>query len=176
MIVWHAVGWCLRCVCADIQSWPIEVPGFPALTWLGAYANYSHVYTPADIANIVAYAKDRGIRVVPGARMAVAYSRLLAACVSPSTNLAPLPTRRRCMHTEIDTPAHSDILKYIYPELMTVINCDGHDCPLNHTFRTMPDPTNPATWEFLEAMITQVWDGKEYNSARGGGYLPPQCV
>jgi len=57
---------------------------------------------------------------------------------------------------EIDTPSHSDILTRIYPEYMTVCNCDGSDCPLNHTFLSMPDPTNEQTWEFLEKMITAV--------------------
>ena len=54
----------------DIQSWPIVVPGYPELAQWGAYANYSHVYQPADIARIVTYAKERGVRVVPGTRTA----------------------------------------------------------------------------------------------------------
>ena len=57
---------------------------------------------------------------------------------------------------EIDTPSHSDILTRIYPELMTLCNCDGSDCPLNGTFRSMPDPTNPDTWTFLQDVITEV--------------------
>lgn len=75
----------------DTQSWPIVVPEYPRLSHWGAYSNFSHTYSPDDIANIVNYAHMRGVRVIP----------------------------------EIDTPAHSDILTRIYPEYMTLCDCDG---------------------------------------------------
>ncbi len=62
----------------DTQSWPIVVPGFPRLSQWGAYANYSHIYTPADIERIVTFAKYRGVRVVPG-KVAVRSSFLRVA-------------------------------------------------------------------------------------------------
>lgn len=46
---------------------------------------------------------------------------------------------------------------------MIALRCDLLDiarwlqvCPKNQTFLSMPDPTNNATWEFLEAMLGSV--------------------
>ncbi|KAJ1963947.1 Glucosamine-6-phosphate isomerase (Glucosamine-6-phosphate deaminase) (GNPDA) (GlcN6P deaminase) [Dipsacomyces acuminosporus] len=52
---WHIV---------DSQSWPIQSKTFPELQQKGAYGpdmQYSHT----DVQNIIAYARDRGIRVIP---------------------------------------------------------------------------------------------------------------
>ncbi|KAF8901265.1 N-acetylhexosaminidase [Mucidula mucida] len=51
---WHVV---------DSQSFPLQVPGFLELSEAGAYAA-SSVYTPEDVAGIVAYASARGIDVL----------------------------------------------------------------------------------------------------------------
>lgn len=47
----------------DSQSWPLEIPAMPDLTKNGAYAPVA-IYTPDDIANIQAYAIQRGIEVI----------------------------------------------------------------------------------------------------------------
>jgi hexosaminidase len=70
--------------------------------------------------------------------------------------LRDAPHRPWCCDAEIDTPSHSDILTHIYPEYMTVCNCDGEDCPKNQTFLSMPDPTNAATWQFLSTVLGEV--------------------
>ncbi len=75
---------------------------------------------------------------------------------SPSVVLRDAPHRPWCCDAEIDTPSHSDILTHIYPEYMTVCNCDGEDCPKNQTFLSMPDPTNAATWQFLSTVLGEV--------------------
>ena len=43
---WHVV---------DSQSFPLQVPGFTDLSQKGAYSS-SSVYSPSDVADIVAYA------------------------------------------------------------------------------------------------------------------------
>jgi hexosaminidase len=50
----------------DAQSFPLKTKAFPKLAE-GAYggANTTMVYDAADVAQIIAYAKDRGVRVVP---------------------------------------------------------------------------------------------------------------
>eukprot|EP00756_Hemistasia_phaeocysticola_P002304 Hpha_TRINITY_DN115_c0_g1::TRINITY_DN115_c0_g1_i1::g.82275::m.82275/K12373/HEXA_B; hexosaminidase len=50
----------------DAQSFPLKTKAFPKLVE-GAYggADSAMVYDSADVAQIVAYAKDRGVRVVP---------------------------------------------------------------------------------------------------------------
>ncbi|KAJ1953308.1 Glucosamine-6-phosphate isomerase (Glucosamine-6-phosphate deaminase) (GNPDA) (GlcN6P deaminase), partial [Linderina pennispora] len=52
---WHIV---------DAQSWPVESKTFPQLTANGAYGPNMQ-YSYADVQNIIRYAKDRGIRVIP---------------------------------------------------------------------------------------------------------------
>ncbi|KAI5118086.1 hypothetical protein M0805_007736 [Coniferiporia weirii] len=47
----------------DSQSFPLEVPGFTELSTAGAYSA-SSVYTAEDVADIVAYAGERGIDVL----------------------------------------------------------------------------------------------------------------
>ncbi|KAI8325047.1 hypothetical protein GQ54DRAFT_255401 [Martensiomyces pterosporus] len=52
---WHVV---------DSQSWPIQSNEFPELQKNGAYGPKMQ-YSYADVKSVIAYAKDRGIRVIP---------------------------------------------------------------------------------------------------------------
>ena len=51
---WHIV---------DSQSFPVEVAEFPRLT--DAAYSTAEIYSPDDIAGIVQYAYDRGVRIMP---------------------------------------------------------------------------------------------------------------
>ena len=55
VFLWHAV---------DGNSFPLESATYPDLTTKGAY-DAASVYTLADVADVVAYAQARGVRVVP---------------------------------------------------------------------------------------------------------------
>ena len=55
VFLWHAV---------DGNSFPLESATYPDLTHKGAY-DAASVYTLADVADVVAYAQARGVRVVP---------------------------------------------------------------------------------------------------------------
>lgn len=48
----------------DSQSFPMYLPSHPELSTDGAYSPHK-IYTPSDIADIVAYAKKRGVQVIP---------------------------------------------------------------------------------------------------------------
>jgi hexosaminidase len=47
----------------DDQSFPYESHTYPDLSGAGAY-NQEHVYSQGDIADLIEYARQRGIRVV----------------------------------------------------------------------------------------------------------------
>jgi len=42
----------------------VSVPGYPLLTEVGAFSQLAHSYSVADVADIVQYALERGIRWV----------------------------------------------------------------------------------------------------------------
>jgi hexosaminidase len=50
---------------SDDQSWPLVIEALPLLAGRGAYSNHSHTYTVADMKGLVAYAWERGVRVIP---------------------------------------------------------------------------------------------------------------
>lgn len=49
----------------DDTSWPLFIPSFPQLSLQGAYSNTSHTYTAPMMAELVAFARLRGVRVIP---------------------------------------------------------------------------------------------------------------
>lgn len=53
---WHIV---------DDQSFPYQSYTFPEMSDLGAYDPYNHVYTSSDVSDIIEFARQRGIRVIP---------------------------------------------------------------------------------------------------------------
>ena len=52
---WHIV---------DDQSFPYQSNTLPRLAEYGAFS-HAHTYKPADVLDIVSFARDRGIRVIP---------------------------------------------------------------------------------------------------------------
>ena len=107
---WHLV---------DDQGWRIELKNLPKLTALGSDGQY---YTQEEIKNIVKYADEKGIMVIP----------------------------------EIDVPGHASALLSVFPEIgsqttskYAISRKSGiHDAAL--------DPTNPKTYQMLEAIFDEV--------------------
>ncbi|KAL3160605.1 hypothetical protein ABBQ32_010536 [Trebouxia sp. C0010 RCD-2024] len=88
----------------DDQSFPWQTDQLPELSRQGAFSK-RHTYTSRDVAGIIAYAKDRGVRVIPEldtpghtASWGKGYPELLTQCYDeqgmPNGQLGPLdPTR-----------------------------------------------------------------------------------
>ena len=82
---------------SDDQSWPLAVASAPLLALRSAYSNFSHTYTPAMMAELVAFARARGVRVIPeldspshASSMTTAYPQYAAQAVDPTTNASYL--------------------------------------------------------------------------------------
>jgi hexosaminidase len=73
-MAWHKLN-VLHWHLADDQGWRIEIQKYPRLTSVGAWRtnarerHYGGYYTKAEIRDIVAYAKDRDITIVPEVEM-----------------------------------------------------------------------------------------------------------
>ena len=105
-IHWHLV---------DEQSFPFDSPSFPLLSQMGSYSNYER-YTVDDVAEVVEYARQRGIRVM------VEIGWFTSKHHSILMNFIP--------HSP-DTPGHAQAWCYGYPDI-----CPSLECPM---------PLNPAT-------------------------------
>ncbi|ESO00103.1 hypothetical protein HELRODRAFT_192733 [Helobdella robusta] len=87
---WHIV---------DDQSFPFQSV-FPRLSQMGAYRPYTHVYSRQDVAQILEYARVRGVRVVPEFDTPVlgkGQMYLLTQCFSgnqPNGNFGPIDPSR----------------------------------------------------------------------------------
>ena len=65
----------------DDVSFPYESIAFPQMSRSGAFTP-SHVYSQADIKEVLAYARLRGIRVIPGVCAFVCVCVSLSVCLS----------------------------------------------------------------------------------------------
>lgn len=48
----------------DDQSWPLYIPALPQISNATAFSPV-HIYTPGDLADLVQFARNRGVVVVP---------------------------------------------------------------------------------------------------------------
>ena len=48
----------------DTQSFPLDLPNLPDFSRFGAYSA-EKVYTQGQVRELVSYARDRGVRVIP---------------------------------------------------------------------------------------------------------------
>jgi hexosaminidase len=77
----------------DDNSWPVVIDAWPRLALLSAYSNFSHTYSKADLAALVTFGRERGIRLVPEfdtpahfSSLFAAYPEFAAVSVDPKTN------------------------------------------------------------------------------------------
>jgi hexosaminidase len=110
----------------DDQGWRIESEAYPKLHQLASQGQF---YTTQQVRELVAYAATRGIRVVP----------------------------------ELDVPGHASAIGMAYPELLA-----WPDAMLDKTgvqplpperrfgvFAPVLDLSNAATWQFIQALVTE---------------------
>jgi len=102
----------------DDQGWRFSSTRYPKLTQLASDGLF---YTPEQMRDVVRYATERGIRVVP----------------------------------EIDMPGHASAIAVAYPELMSA---PGPYVMERHwgVLKPVLDPTKAATYQFAEAMVSEL--------------------
>ena len=96
---------------SDDDSFSFFVPAYPRLSATGCYSNVSHTHSPADLASLVAFARLRGVRVVPEFDTPAHFSTLIdaypeymasAGALQPGDGLRAAPpldrTRPRFLH------------------------------------------------------------------------------
>lgn len=121
---WHLV---------DTHSWPIQLDSFPEMSEDAQSQN--QVYTKADLAHVVSYAKQRGVRVVPEIDMPghtragyMALNESILACentwwsndvYSKHTAVEPPPGQLEILKNET-----YDVVTEIYNELSEVFEDD----------------------------------------------------
>ena len=103
----------------DDQSFPYESRTYPELSETGAY-NQRHVYSPTDIADLIEFARERGIRVLiefdsPGHTLSWGQSLdILTHCYTlgkPNGKLGPMDPSRNSTF---------DFLEKFFREIATV--------------------------------------------------------
>lgn len=126
---WHVV---------DSQSFPFESASYPALSRGGAWASKGHSYALSDVRELVSYAAERGIRVVPefdtpghvgrGWESSAVLTTCYDAGGSP-TGTGPLnPTLN--LTYEVLENLYGDVLAAFYPETYVHVGGDevATDC------------------------------------------------
>ncbi len=109
---WHIV---------DDTSFPYESITFPEMSATGAFSP-RHVYKQADIAKVIAYARDRGIRVIPEfdvpGHVTKGYNALvpsiLTKCYDLPYKTGPLNPTINATYEFLDK--FYDELKYVWPD------------------------------------------------------------
>lgn len=147
---WHLV---------DDQSFPFESKTYPNLSRAvctyysqdhrsiqfyqqGAFSP-DHVYTSADVENVIEHARLLGIRVIPE----VCNRKILSS------------TMIRRIKQQIDTPGHTYSWRKAMPELLTVCWANGR--PYQAIYGTQGEmeifnPSEPRVYSVMEALLQEV--------------------
>ncbi|XP_069133008.1 beta-hexosaminidase subunit beta-like [Argopecten irradians] len=153
---WHIV---------DDQSFPYQSEAFPELSGKGAY-HPSMVYTPADIADIVEYARLRAIRVIPefdipghSFSWGLGKPDLMAQCYSDT---GPIPGH----YLNLDPSRNNTYatLETLFKEVTSlfpdsVVHTGGDEVPMD-CWRT-----NPGIQKFVHT-LDQQWSTQEIGKPR----------
>ena len=156
---WHIV---------DSQAFPFNGTAVPALAH-GAWSP-EQTYSSKDVADIVAYAKDRGVRVM--IEVAALHSNL-----PPKPRLALRgdgAQHRAGMPLQVDTPGHSASWGVGVPEV--VADCPSVGVPEDGDGQLALDPSRNETYATVEALLRELGtlapDGFFH---LGGDEVRPQC-
>ncbi|CAG2117024.1 unnamed protein product, partial [Medioppia subpectinata] len=163
---WHIV---------DDQSFPYESKIFPELTQKGAYSA-RHVYTQKDIAEIIEYARYRGIRVIPEfdtpghtQGFGKAFPALLTTCYGDGDNQPFTSKFNKHAEAEILNPMQNytyDFMKIFFEEVRQVFRDRyvhlGMDEVYYDCWRS-----NPHVWQFMiNNTFTDVSQVEQYYTER----------
>lgn len=112
----------------DDQGWRFEVPGWPALTGIGASGAMDERpgghYTPQEVADLVTYAQDRFVTIVP----------------------------------EVDMPGHTAAILNAYPDLASEPSQAQRAAAKTGLGNATLDPHAAATWRLVEDAVAAATD------------------
>ncbi len=110
------------------QGWRLEIPGYPRLTEIGAWrteidgSTHGGFYTANDVRDVVAYAKARGINIVPEIEMPGHSVAALAAYPELSCTGGPFEVETQWgIHRDVFCPGRDETFAFLEDVLTYVM-------------------------------------------------------
>lgn len=161
----------------DAQSFPFFVSRFPLLSQKGSYADHL-TYSTSDLRDIVKYATDRGIRVVPELDMpghayswGFGYPELIVKCNSVNVNNFPLDPTSEFVYEVIDGIIEE--FREVFPDAHIHFGADElakfcwrDDPAIQEWMKKENMTTVDDLWGYFQDRLQKIYTAEKYSNTR----------